>query len=967
MNRLFTNLHQHSDYSIGDGYCTIDEIIARGKELGYEAVALTDHGTTTGLYEFYTKCKKAGIKPILGMEGYFCPNPQIKSGDNAHILLLAKDIDGLRNLYRLSTVASTQFYKKPRIGPQDLYQYHEGLICTTACIAGFFNRYPDSVKEIANLFGDDFYMEVQPHDFAEQKEYNERVWDYAMAHNYRVIVTNDAHYSRPSDIPYHDKWVSIRGTSDAYSSHDFYMMDGKEVMQRMRSSCFDDDKIMYMFEETSNIVHKCNVVIPEGGDNYPKYDTDNPEKQIRTWCNEGWKRLQMGTKPNKNDYVVRVERELPVLRKCDYLNYLCIIKDIIGYCDGHNILTGLGRGSVGGCCTAYLSGITQVDSIKWNTIFERFCNEQRVTPADVDCDFESDKRDDVIEYIRKKYGEVYHVRTMNYMQEKAAIKRAGQTLGLSPAYVNKISTNFQNWKGVKDEKLRDVARHFFGRLQSYGMHASAVMVFPRDPSEWCSIEKQGDDFVCATDYHDLEAQGCLKLDLLGLTQLSIVHTMADMMKVDVKDLWNNIPEHDDKTCALLNAGLTEGCFQIESAAMKGFIKSISIHGAEDLIPVMALCRPGPLDSGMAQDYIDRRTGRKPVKKLYPAYDKITEETYGVILYQEQVMQIAQALCGYSLGKADILRKIIGRKVVEEMQPAMEEFKKEGLKHGVPADVINYLSDSISKSANYLFNKSHAVAYGLTSWRTAYLKANHPACYMASLLEYNKDDRTKVAKYIAHARVLRIKVSPPSVESFLSDKTSLNNEYLKYTHVSWWNCITLGFNMLKYVGNAYDSLVFKHTGKEWIDDNKKANKRVLESIVKSGAVGNNRGELLQYIGWAKDTRKSKPPFQYVPRQDEQSNHDMEVESIGYAFSRDDGYVLDLCDGVTTFLVTVIRKKAHKTKQGKPMHFISALVDNVPKELVAFDNKGNNIDVNRTYIMRLRGTMIMDYTPAVRKTL
>ena len=965
MKNSFVNLHQHSDYSIGDGYCTLDEIIKRGKELGYKAVALTDHGTTTGLYAFYQKCKKAGIKPILGMEGYFCPEPEMKSGENAHIILLAKDMNGLRNLYRLSSIGAKQFYKKPRIGIKDLRKYHKGLICTTACIAGFFNRYPDSVEEIANIFGDDFYMEVQPHDFKEQQMYNERVWDYAMSHDYRVIVTNDAHYAKPDDMKYHEMWVSVRGTSNAYSSHDFYMMDGSEVRQRMKSSCFTDDVINYLIEETNNIVDKCDVVIPEGGDNHPKYDTEDAEKQIRAWCNEGWKRLQLSTKPNKRDYVVRVERELPVLGRCDYLNYLCIIKDILSYCFEHNILTGLGRGSVGGCCTAYLTGITQVDVIKWHTIFERFCNEQRVTEADIDVDIESDKRDDVIDYIRSKYGEVYHVRTMNYMQEKAALKRAGQALGLTAAYVNKISTNFQTWEGVKDAKLRDVARHFFGRLQSYGMHASAVMVFPRDPTEWCSIEKQGEDLVCATDYHDLEAQGCLKLDLLGLTQLSIVHTMANMMHVDVNQLWNNIPEHDAVTCALLNQGLTEGCFQIESAAMKGFIQSISIRGAEDLVPVMALCRPGPLDSGMAKDYIERRLGKKPVVSLYPAYDKITKETYGVILYQEQVMQIAQALCGYSLGKADILRKIIGRKVVSEMEPAMKEFKEAGLKNGVPENVMTYLADSISKSANYLFNKSHAVAYGLTSWRTAYLKAHYQEYYMAALIEYNKDDRAKVAKYIAHSIALGINVQPPTIESSKSSNSTLNNEVLKYTHVPEWNHITLGFDMLKYVGNAFDTLKFGKTGKEWINENRKANKRILESIVKSGALGDNRGELLQYIGWVKDGRKNKPPFKYDKTQDTQTNHDMEIESIGFAFSRDDGYVTDLCDGLTTFLVTVTKKKAHKTKQGKPMHFISALVDNVPKELVAFDNKGNNIEVNRTYIMRLRGTMIMDYTLAIKK--
>ena len=453
--------------------------------------------------------------------------------------------------------------------------------------------------------------------------------------------------------------------------------------------------------------------------------------------------------------------------------------------------------------------------------------------------------------------------------------------------------------------------------------------------------------------------------MLGLMQLSIVHRMADMMGTDVQKLWNNIPEKDETTCALLNSGMTEGCFQIESAAMKGFIRSITIHGAADLVPVMALCRPGPLDSGMAKDYVDRRTGRKPVKSLYPAYDEITKDTYGVILYQEQVMQIAQALCGYSLGEADILRKIIGRKIASEMEPAMEKFREEGLKHGVPKDVIDYLSDSISKSANYLFNKSHAVAYGLTSWRTAYLKANYPAYYMASLLEYNKDDRAKVAKYISHSLLLQVKVEPPSIKSLKCSKTPLNNDVFKHTYVSRGNHIVLGFDMLKYVGNAFDTLTFNNDGKQWIEDNKSANRRVLESIVKAGAVEGNREELLQYIDWVKDSRKSKPPFQFVHQNDVQSNGEMELASIGYSFSTVDDYVSDLCDGKSIFLVTVTKRKAHKTKQGKPMHFVTGVVDGTVKELVIFDNKGSALEVDRTYLMKLRGTMIVDFTPAIKK--
>lgn len=573
----------------------------------------------------------------------------------------------------------------------------------------------------------------------------------------------------------------------------------------------------------------------------------------------------------------------------------------------------------------------------------------------IDVDFESDRRDDVIEYVRLKYGDVYHVRTMNRLQEKAAIKRAARALGITPVEANRISTNFQNWEGVKDAKLRNVARHFLGRLQSYGCHASAVMVFPRPPCEWCAIEKQGDDFVCATDYHDLEAQGCLKLDMLGLTQLSIVHNMADMMKTDVMKLWHDIPLNDYKTCQMLNSGKTEGCFQIESNAMKGFIKSVHVKSAEDLIPVMALCRPGPLDSGMAQDYIERRSGKKPVASLYPAYDKITQETYGVILYQEQVMQIAQELCGYTLGKADVLRKIIGRKVVSEMEPAMKEFKEAGIANGVPTDVMDYLSESISKSANYLFNKSHAVAYGLTSWRTAYLKANYPAYYMASLIEYNKDDKVKMAKYVACSNQLGVEVTPPKVTSPCTTTSVIDHK------------IVLGFDALKYVGGAINTVKFPPTlnGKDWINLNANVNKRALESIVKAGALDGDRNELLHYIAWAKDSRKSKPPFEYTPDEDRQSDGEMELESIGFAFSAGDSYICDMCNGTNIFLVNVTKKKPYKTKKGKPMFFVTGLINGMVKELVCFDKKGEFIEVGTAYIIKLDGTIIKDFVKAKKK--
>lgn len=956
---MFTNLHQHSMYSVGDGYATIDELVNTAKQLNYRAVALTDHGTTTGLFPMYEVCKQNGMKPILGMEGYFCEEPDIKDGTTQHILLIAKNYDGLKNLYRLSTYGAHHFYKKPRIGLEALREYRDGIIVTTACIGGVFNQ-EDGEKlclSLRDIFQQDFFMEIQPHDFDRQRDYNRKVISFADKHSIPVIVTCDSHYAIPDDIKYHRAWVSIRGTEEAYASNDFYMMGEFEIIQRLTKDGLSPDKIREYVQNTNSIVDRCDIEIPIGKDNYPKYGAENPERLIRDWCNEGWKQHGLSKAANRRTYIDRVNRELPILKQCDYLNYLCIIKDIITYCKENDILTGLGRGSVGGCLTAYLSGITSVDSIRWGTIFERFCNPERVTPCDIDVDFESVYRDDVIEYISQMYGEVYHVRTMNFMQEKAAIKRAGQALGIPPATVNKISTNFHDWEGVTDETLRDVARHFVGRIQSYGSHASAIMVFPKEATNWCAVERQGDIFVCATDYHDLEKQGCLKLDLLGLTQLSIVHYMADLMGKDVSELWNNIPLTDKLTCDMLNAGKTDGCFQIESATMKGFTKSIHVASADDMSIVVALCRPGPLDSGMAAEYLENRKSVH-VPKVYEPMDKVLHETNGVILYQEQVMQLARVLCGYTLGEADILRKIIGRKIVDEMKPAMDTFVKRGIEYGTPKEIIEPLAEAISKSANYLFNKSHSVAYGLTAWRTAYLKAHYTPYYFAALLAFNKYDKAKFSKYISCAQQMGIEVVVPKLNKYTNinmiGDTTVDN-----------GTIILGLDTLKNVGISAHLLTLGHDGKQFLEDNANANKRILESIVKAGALSGNRNELLQYVAWLKDKHVHKPPFEYNPINDIAVSK-MELDSIGVTFNNvADEYDTSVCDGTTTFLVTVTKKKAHKTKTGKPMHFVTGDINGVVRELVIFDNKGTDLQANVTYVMRISGTVIQEFMEAKRK--
>lgn len=950
---MFSNLHQHTSFSIKDALAKLPELIGKAKELEYPALAITDHGTVTGVIDFYQECKKQGIKPILGCEFYFTREITVQDSPTYHLILLAKDNEGYKNLMKLDTYAHAHFYKKPRIGIEALTQYSKGLICTTACIAGPLSCDDplDVAHDLYDIFLDDFYIELQPHDFEEQIAYNEQYKaENGFMPDVKRIVTLDSHYVTPDDIAAHKMWLGLGDDSQYYASDDYYLKSEGEVIDWFNAHNID---IKEAIDNVQEIVDKCNVEIEFGGHNYPVF-CDDPATYVKEKCNEGFKRLGICNYPNKKEYIDQVRHEFDVLEKLEYLNYFCIIDDMISYCREHNIPTGLGRGSVVGSLTAYLMGITRLDPIKYNLVFERFANPERVTPADIDTDLSTPCRDQVIQYIKEKYGEVYQIRTINVIQDKSAVQRAGQALGIAPAEYTRVSKAIVNVEDMpaktKEQKeWKALALKFKGHIISYGCHASAVLVSPKDVCNWTAVEKQGDNMVVCHDFHQLEAQGLLKLDILGLETLDVIEQTKHRagLNFDIA----NIPTDDKATAEMLRNGNTAGCFQIESNVMTSIILRMNVRTVEDLVAVVALGRPGPLDSGMVETFLRRRNHQEKTTYEIPELEPILRDTEGVIVYQEQIMQIAQRICGYSLGEADNLRRIIGRKVVEEMQPAIDDMIRRGVQNGFTEKQMKDLTDSIITFASYGFNRGHSAAYGMTAWATAYLKAHYPAAFMASLLDSNCKDKPKLATYILHAMNNGIRVLPPQLKH--------RNCYSDYDEDGPY--IILGLNCIAGVGNSEIPKDAPTDFKEFIAQNASLNKTVLSNLVKAGVFEGNRDEMLQYIVWYKDKRKSKGEFKYTETMYNEQEEESKVlgMSFGDIF---EGYDMSLANNVTTFGYEVLNVKGRKTKTGKPMAFVKVRNNTSVKDLVIFNDKYKQIKAHKVYIMRVQNNRIFDFSEA-----
>lgn len=749
---MYISLHNHSDGSLLDGYQTVQEMVARAKSLGMSAISLTDHGTMRNTIRFYEECQKNDIKPIVGCELYFCPDVNIRDKSlTHHLVILAMNDEGYMNLKKLDTFAYNEdsYYYKPRIDWEALREHNDGLICLSACMASIVNTEngEEWFKKYKELFGDRFYAEIQPLNIEKQWEYNDKVIELARKYDAPLVVTTDAHYSIPEDKPYHSHWIRINGNQ--YHDDENYIWSEDEIRN---TRWIPQDVIEECIENTSRIAERCNVTIPDSGSHYPKYPCSNPKEKVREICRSHWKKLV--PKGKYKEYAERFEMEMKDLEATNYLEYLLIIWSVLSWCKEQHIPIGEGRGSSAGCLVGYLMGIHKIDPIKYHTEFFRFCNRERRSPADVDSDLSTLNRGRVIEHVKEMYGNVCKVQTLGYTKDpdkpsagKEAVLKAWQALfnkykdnapmvpceeqgGLmidpsweyNPKFkiaaskfvessIDDLQAAHISLNDEQKAELIDIAKHFCGRIDKVGIHASAVLVTPDDivnytPVEGCNTKNKATGEreyirIACYDFHELEQRGNLKLDLLGLNTLDLIDKCMKYIGNDMN--LDDIPMDDEKAYAMYSNGNLDGVFQMESPGMRKVAKELHVSCFDDVAALVALYRPGPLDSGMMQQYIDGKNGAT-IDYLCNVYKEVTKNTFGVIVYQEQCMKLAMKMAGYSLGEADMLRKVIGRKEMTKIDAAVKEFITRCMENGYSHEIAEKVGMQIKAAGRYLFNK-----------------------------------------------------------------------------------------------------------------------------------------------------------------------------------------------------------------------------------------------------------------------
>ena len=703
---MYISLHNHSEFSIFDGYSKVEEIVSRAKELKQSAIAITEHCTLSSIVPFYKECKKNDIKPILGNEFYFTDDLNLKDRSHTyHLILLAKNNEGYYNLKKLDTIAYENVYYKPRIDFEILKKYSKGLICLSACMASIINTL-DGEKwavKFKELFKDDFYLEYQTNTMKEQDIYNKKIISISNKYNIETVITSDSHYSVKNDSKWHKYWVGIQKENNEYYSTPDYWIYGESDIYTVMKNRVDKTILQKSIENTNKIAQQCNVSIEVEGNHFAKFPTDNELEDVKKICRDGWrdKILNKVPKEKQKEYLDRFLHEMDILEKCNYLNYLLIIHDIINWCKNNNVLVGPGRGSCGSSLVCYIMNITQLDPMLFpEMMFERFCNPERRTSCDIDLDFEDTKRQKVIDYVVSKYGTVYNIRVFSFMGIKGSLKRAGKSLDIPSEDVLNLTKGISFFEDINGhEELVELAKHYQGRLQGYSVHASAVCVFTEDPLLFNPIERQkrtdeGDlEPVCTYDYHDLEEMGILKLDILGLRNLSIIHNTLDLVGKPI-DIYN-LPLNDSEVYERYALGKTLGMFQVESSLMTHYSKLIKTNCFDDISALISLCRPGPLDSGMADFFVEGKNGN--IKKaICPEVEPILKSTYQVLVYQEQLMKIVIKLAGYSMGEADGMRKIVGRKELDKIDEGTENFISRAVANGIEKEAATELGRHIKE-------------------------------------------------------------------------------------------------------------------------------------------------------------------------------------------------------------------------------------------------------------------------------
>ncbi|MEK7638050.1 MAG: DNA polymerase III subunit alpha [Patescibacteria group bacterium] len=817
----FVHLHTHSHYSLLDGLSKIDALVKRAKEHGMTAMALTDHGVLYGAIEFYKKATKAGIKPIIGCEMYITDTtrhdkqPTIDTDKRWHLILLAKDETGYRNLVKLVTAAHLEgFYYKPRIDKQLLRAHHEGLIALSSCLGGEISRAlaagaDEKARRIATEYRDimgpdNFYIELQQHtNMPEQNEMTPKLVALARECGIPLVATQDSHYCTPDDAKAHDILLAVQTGNTIHdekrfsmNQDDFSFCSGEDMRQKFAS--LPEDVSREAFANTAIIADRCNLTLELGKlqlPNFPlpKGQTD-PSEYLTTLTYQGLRR-RFGAKPDPS-IVERVEFELGVIKQAGFAGYFLIVQDFVNWAKNQGIFVGPGRGSAAGSLVSYLLNITNVDPLKYNLLFERFLNPARISQPDIDLDFADARRGEVLQYVAEKYGKdhVAQIITFGTMAARGSIRDAGRALGYTYDFCDSIAKiipagPIPDYPGKRTGKpflqhcvenvdevtqlynsdtqakaLIDAACKLEGVARHASTHACAVVITPKPLTEYVPLQQgtHENDIITQYEMHAVEDLGLLKMDFLGLANLTIIEDTLNMVKsnhgtsIDI----DSIPLDDAKTFASLQQAQTTGVFQLESAGMKRYLKELKPTGVEDIIAMVALYRPGPMD--LIPDYVDRKHGRQRVEYLHPALEPIMKPTYGIMVYQEQLMAAVRALAGFTLAEADVMRKAVGKKIKSLMEEQEGKFKEGCATAGTPPDVANKFWELVEPFNRYAFNRSHAACYAMVAYQTAYLKANFPNEFMASFMNSETGDIERVAFLVDEARQMDIQVLPPDI-------------------------------------------------------------------------------------------------------------------------------------------------------------------------------------------------------------
>ncbi|QFR49161.1 DNA polymerase III subunit alpha [Sulfurimonas lithotrophica] len=933
----FTHLHLHTEYSLLDGANKLTNLVKQVKELGMTSVAMTDHGNMFGAIDFYHQMKEAGIKPIIGMEGYIHNGETLddkSTKQRFHICLFAKNKKGYENLMYLSSKAFIEgMYYFPRINKNELREHSEGIICSSACLQGEVNWHLNTAnernvkngalgyagalevaREYKDIFGDDFYLEIMRHGIGDQLFIDEQILKISKELDIKVVATNDTHYTYPGDAQYHEAFMCI-GMNKLYddpnrlrhSVHEFYLKSPAQ-MQRL----FAD--IPEALIHTQEIVDKCEDFVPvvktPTPPNFkftPEYaqkdgfalSCDEPNTMDAEYfvfcCKKGLEeRLKHVPQDRHQEYKERLEFEMDIINSMKFPGYMLIVWDFVRVAKEMGIAVGPGRGSAAGSLVAYALEITDIDPMKYDLLFERFLNPERVSMPDIDMDFMQARRGEVIDYVVEKYGrnQVAQIITFGSLLAKGVIRDVARVLDMPLSQADKmaklipdelgITLNGKEKKGEfipgafqKEPKLQELvetdtnaarvwefAKKLEGLKRNSGIHAAGVVISNEELWKKTPIYKPSgeDTFVTQYSLNYLEDVDLIKFDFLGLKTLDVIDNAIKLIKLRYdKDIdWHKIDENDPKVYEVIRGGNTVGMFQIESDGMQDLNKRLKPDSFEDLIAVLALYRPGPMESGMLDSFIERKHGREAIEYTFDAMEPILNNTYGVIVYQEQVMQIVQTIGGFSLGYSDIIRRAMGKK--KDMAVYNAEFSEGAQKQGLDYDKASQLFDLIEKFAGYGFNKSHSAAYAMVTFQTAWLKTYYPNEFMAALLTSDKDNTDKVVRYIDEVKRMGIELSPPDICDSQLEFSAINKDGQEI--------ILFGLGAIKGVGGAAIESMLKERKEngdyksleDFVNriEPSKVNKRVIESAIKAGAFdryGYSRKALLDQIELIVETAKS----------------------------------------------------------------------------------------------------------------